>query len=317
MEYRQLGSSGLRVSTVSLGSWLTYGNTVDQETTDRIVGTAVDRGVNLLDTADVYNRGGGERALAKAIAGRRREHLVIASKCFFPMSEDVNDRGLSRKHVMESVHQSLSRLGTDYLDLFQCHRPDPETPVEETAMAMDDLIRQGKVLYWGVSMWSADLIERAVEFCRAQGLHVPVSNQSNYNLLEREIEVLVIPTCAALGVGQIVFSPLAQGVLTGKYPPATEPPRGSRAADHRINQFIGRYLTDECLERVVALTGLAGESGLSPAVVALAWCLRQENVSGVIVGATSVAQLEHNLQAAEVSLAPDTLERLEELFPST
>jgi voltage-dependent potassium channel beta subunit len=317
MEYRQLGVSGLRVSSISLGSWLTYGNTVDQGSTDRIVGAAVDRGINLLDTADVYNCGDAERALRKAIAGRRREHLVIASKCFFPMSEDVNDRGLSRKHVVESLHQSLSRLGTDYLDLYQCHRPDPDTPMEETAMAMDDLIRQGKILYWGVSMWPADLIARAVEFCRGQGLHAPISNQPSYNLFDREIEVLVIPTCAAVGIGQIVFSPLAQGVLSGKYAPGTDRPKGSRAADHRINQFIGRYLTDECLERVLALTGIAGESGLSPAVVALAWCLRQTNVSSVIVGATSVAQLEQNIAAVEVTLAPDALERLEELFPST
>ncbi|MHC4516841.1 MAG: aldo/keto reductase family protein [Planctomycetota bacterium] len=317
MEYRHLGSSGLRVSTVSLGSWLTYGNTVDQASTDLIVGTAVDRGVNLLDTADAYNRGGGERALGKAIAGRRREHLVIASKCFFPMSEDVNDRGLSRKHVTESLHKSLSRLGTDYLDLYQCHRPDPETPVEETAMAMDDLIRQGKVLYWGVSMWPANLIARTVEFCRRQGLHAPVSNQPNYNLFEREIESNVIPTCNDLGVGQIVFSPLAQGVLTGKYRPATEPASDTRAQDQRINQFIGRYLTAECLEQAAALTRLADGRGLTPAALAVAWCLRQQNVSSAIVGATSVAQLEQNLDATDVTLAPDLLQRLDELFPST
>jgi aryl-alcohol dehydrogenase-like predicted oxidoreductase len=314
MDYRHLGSSGLRVSAVSLGSWLTYGNTVDQATTDRIVGKALERGVNLLDTADVYGRGEGERALAKAIAGRRREHLVLASKCFFPMSDDVNDCGLSRKHVVESLHQSLVRLGTDYLDLYQCHRPDPGTPVEETAAAMDDLIRQGKVLYWGVSMWPAELIARTVELCRSGGLHAPISNQPVYNLFEREIETEVIPTSESLGVGQIVFSPLAQGVLTGKYRPGGEPERGTRAADRRINQFIGRYLTIECLEQVAALTGLAREAGLSPAVLALAWCLRQPSVASVIVGATSVAQLEQNLAAAEVKLAPDILARLDQLF---
>jgi voltage-dependent potassium channel beta subunit len=314
MEYRHLGSSGLRVSVVSLGSWLTFGNTVEQETTDRIVGKAVDCGVNLLDTADIYGRGEGERALGKVISGRRREHLVLASKCFFPMSDDVNDRGLSRKHVVESLHQSLGRLRTDYLDLYQCHRPDPDTPLEETAAAMDDLIRQGKVLYWGVSMWPADQIARTVELCRSAGLHAPISNQPVYNLFEREIEADVIPTCEDLGVGQIVFSPLAQGVLTGKYGPAGEPQRGSRAADARVNQFMGRYLVPERLEQVAGLVALAKEAGHRPAVLALAWCLRQPNVGSVIVGATSVAQLEQNLGAAEVKLAPDVEARLEGLF---
>ena len=184
-------------------------------------------------------------------------------------------------------------------------------------MAMDDLIRQGKVLYWGVSMWPADLIVRTVEFCRGEGLHAPISNQPAYNLFEREIEADLIPTCVDLGISQLVFSPLAQGVLTGKYRVAAEPERGTRAADRRVNQFIGRYLTAECLEQAAALTRLADQSGLSPAVLALAWCLRQMGVSSVIVGATSVAQLEQNLGAAEVKLAPDVLDRLDELFPST
>lgn len=316
MEYRRLGSCGLKISVVSLGSWLTYGNTVDQATTDAIVGKALDQGINLLDTADVYGRGEGERALGKAISGRRRQHLVLASKCFFPMSDDVNDQGLSRKHVVESLDQSLERLGTDYLDLYQCHRPDPETPVAETAAAMDDLIRQGKVLYWGVSMWPAERIVRTVTLCREAGLHAPISNQPLLNLFDREIEADVIPSCGELGVGQIVFSPLAQGVLTGKYRAGGEPARGSRAADTRVNHFIGRYLTPERLEQVAALSVLAREAGLAPAVLALAWCLQQPLVSSVIVGATSVAQLEQNLAAAEAKPAPELLARLDELFRS-
>ena len=181
MQYANLGRSGLKVSRVSFGCWLTVGNVLDQATSDDLVRRAVDLGINLLDTADVYNMGEGEIALGRAIEGLKRESLVIASKCFFPMSDEVNDRGLSRKHIVESVHASLRRLGTDYLDLYQCHRPDPETPVEETAMAMNDLIRQGKVLYWGVSYWPARLIVQAVQFCRSHGFHAPISNQPPYN----------------------------------------------------------------------------------------------------------------------------------------
>ncbi|MCA8958826.1 MAG: aldo/keto reductase, partial [Planctomycetes bacterium] len=188
MLYRTLGDSGLRVSTVSLGSWLTIGNVVGQDATDALVGRALDLGINLLDTADVYNRGEGERALAGALRGRRRQNLVLASKCYFPMSDDVNDRGLSRKHIHESVDQSLARLGTDYLDLYQCHRPDPDVPLRETVMAMDDLIRRGKVLYWGVSEWPADRIVEAVQLARANGWHAPISNQPKYNLFDRGIE---------------------------------------------------------------------------------------------------------------------------------
>jgi len=316
MQYRNLGCSGLSVSKVSLGSWLTIGDSMDQPSTDSLIGHAIDLGINLLDTADVYNRGEAEKALAQAIHGRRREHLVLASKCFFPMSEDVNDRGLSRKHIFESVEASLRRLGTDYLDLYQCHRPDPQTPVRETLMAMDDLIRQGKILYWGVSMWSADQVKEAVDLARANSLHPPISNQPKYNLFDREIEMDVIPACEELGVGQIVYSPLAQGVLTGKYPVGVAPAAGSRAANARINQFVGRYMTPAHLEQSEALVALSVSFKLSASAVALAWCLRQSNVSSVIVGASQSLQLAENASAADVTLPDALVMELDGLFPA-
>ena len=291
MRYSNLGRSGLKVSRVSLGSWLTIGNVVDQLTSDSMVRRALDLGINLFDTADVYNMGEGELALGKSIRGLRRESLVIASKCYFPMSDEVNDRGLSRKHVFESIDASLRRIGTDYLDLYQCHRPDPQTPVEETAMAMHDLIRQGKMLYWGVSYWPARLIVQAVQFCRTHGMHAPISNQPPYNLLNREIEAEVMPAAADIGVTQIVFSPLAQGVLSGKYPPGEQPVGDTRAADGRINRFIGRYMERDQLERAAKLVALAREAGHTATRVALAWCLRLPEISSVIIGARNTSQL--------------------------
>jgi aryl-alcohol dehydrogenase-like predicted oxidoreductase len=316
MEYRRLGRSGLKVSAVSLGSWLTIGNAVEEERGRRIVRRAFDAGVNLFDTADVYNRGEGELALGRAVAGLPRHRLVLASKCFFPISDDSNDRGLSRKHVVESLHGSLRRLGTDYLDLYQCHRPDPEVPLDETAGAMDDLIRQGKVLYWGVSFWPAHAIAEVVTLCRAQGLHAPIANQPPYSLLERGIEAEVLPVAARHGVGQIVFSPLAQGVLTGKYRRGAAPPAGTRAADSRINTFIQRFLTADRLQQVEGLVALAERRRTSAARLALAFCLARPEVASVIVGATSEAQLDENLGAAGMQLEPELLAELERLFPA-
>jgi aryl-alcohol dehydrogenase-like predicted oxidoreductase len=271
--------------------------------------------VNLFDTADVYARGAGEVALGKAISSLRSEHLVLASKCFFPMSDDVNDRGLSRKHVVESLHGSLRRLATDYLDLYQCHRHDPDTPLEETATAMADLIRQGKVLYWGVSQWPAAEIAAAVTWCRGQGLPVPISNQPLYNLFDRGIETDVLPVAAEHGVGQIVYSPLAQGVLTGKYTESTTPAADTRAGNAKANQFIGRYLTPEHLARVAGLRRVAARVGVSCAQVALAFCLRRDEVASVIVGCTRASQLDDNVAAAELDLAADVIAELETLFP--
>ncbi|MEM7198721.1 MAG: aldo/keto reductase family protein [Planctomycetota bacterium] len=315
MQYQRLGGSGLRVSRISLGSWLTIGNAVEQAASDALVRHAVDRGINLLDTADVYNDGEGELALGRAIKGLRRDRLVIASKCYFPMSDDPNDCGLSRKHIVQSIEASLQRLGLDYLDLYQCHRPDPDTPIEETAMAMDDLIRQGKTLYWGVSYWPARLIVQAVQFCRAHSFHAPVSNQPPYSLLRRDLEDEVMDAAWECGVGQIVFSPLAQGVLTGKYRPGAAPPKESRAADDRANRFIGAYLTEENVARVESLRDIAAQAGVTPAQLALAWCLRRPEVNSVIVGARTTAQLDDNLGALEVGLGPDVQAALDRAFP--
>lgn len=316
MQYRALGRSGLKVSTISLGSWLTFGNSVDQAMTEGIVRRAFERGVNLFDTADVYARGAAEEALGKAIAGIDRRRLVLATKCFFPMSDDVNDKGLSRKHIHESVHASLRRLRTDYVDLFQCHRPDPETPVLETVSALDDLIRQGKILYWGVSMWPATLIRHTTELCDAQGLHRPISNQPPYNLLERGIEHDVIPESSTCGLAQIVYSPLAQGVLTGKYTSAATTDVKVRAGNPKINQFITKWLTKETLKQVDELKAIARSLSLTPAQVALAFVLHNPGVASAIVGATSEAQLDENLSAVGVTLPAETLGTLQKAFPT-
>lgn len=316
MQYRRLGQSGLKVSAVSLGSWLTLGNTVDQAGATRVVTAAREHGINLFDTADVYARGEGEIALGKVLANLRREHLVLASKCFFPMSDDINDRGLSRKHIVESVHGSLRRLGVEYLDLYQCHRLDPDTTIEETALAMVDLIRQGKILYWGVSMWPAHAIAHAVTFCRAHALPPPISNQPLYNLFDRDLEAEVMPVAAECGLGQIVFSPLAQGALTGKYAAGRPPEPGTRAGNDKVNQFIGRYLTPERLAQAQRLVELARQHEMPAARMALAWCLRRPEVASVIIGATTPAQLIENVAAADVQLSAAALAELGQAFPA-
>jgi len=300
MRYRRLGASGCKVSVISFGSWLTVGSSVDDKTTKALVRTAFERGVNFFDTADIYGRGDAETALAPALAQFRRQDLVLATKCFWPMSDNVNDRGLSRKHVVESVHASLKRLKTDYLDLMQCHRFDPETEVEEVVRAMEDLIRQGKVLYWGVRVWSGAQIAAACRAAETFRAYKPVTNQPPYNLLERGIESEVVPECAKLGVGQIVFSPLAQGLLTGKY--ADGVPRDSRAADDKRNSFIKPRMTAEMLAKAARAAEIARAAGLAPAAAALAWVLRQPGICSAIVGATRVQQLEENLAAADLDL---------------
>ncbi|GAB4140122.1 MAG: aldo/keto reductase family protein [Planctomycetota bacterium] len=316
MKYRTLGASGLKIGAVSLGSWLTIGGSVDAKGSERIVRAAFDRGVNLFDTADVYRRGEAEKALGAALKGLPRHRLVLASKCYFPMSEDVNDRGLSRKHVHESVDASLRRLSVDYLDLYQCHRFDDETPLIETARAMDDLIRRGKILYWGTSQWPAERIAEVVLLCRAEHLHPPISNQPLYNLFERGIEEAVLPTCARMGISQIVYSPLAQGVLTGKYGLDGRAPKDARGADVSSNQFLGRYLTPDRLARAREFADLARAAGARPEVLALAFCLRDPRVASVIVGARTPEQLESNLAAAEYEMPPDLLSQIEEIFPA-
>lgn len=314
MEYRNLGRSGLSISEVSLGSWLTFGSSVDREGTRDLVHRAYDLGINLFDTADVYSNGQGEEALGYALQGIPRHYVVIASKCFFPMSEHPNDRGLSRKHIVESVEGSLRRLGTDYIDLLQCHRADPHTPIEETVCAFENLIRQGKLLYWGVSEWRAAHVVDACRIADARNAYRPISNQPQYNMLHRGIEREVLPLCQREGLGQIVFSPLAQGALTGKYSGGKRP-QGSRAADPQRNVFMDAFLTDEQLARIDRLSPLADELGMSMAQLALAWCLRQPGVSSVIVGVTRASQLEDNAKASGRPLPEEALEAIEAWFP--
>jgi aryl-alcohol dehydrogenase-like predicted oxidoreductase len=314
MKYRRLGASGLSVSEIALGSWLTLGGSVDASASDRIVRHALELGVNLFDTADVYGDGEAERALGRALAGVARQRLVLATKCFFPMSDDPNDRGLSRKHLFEGVHGSLRRLGTDYLDLHQCHRPDPETPLEETVRAYEDLIRQGKVLHWGVSEWDEDLTAAACRIADATGGYRPISSQPQYSLLCRQIERGVLAAHARLGVGQIVWSPLAQGVLTGKYAGGARP-AGSGMEDPTRAQFLGPLLSAANLERVERMRALAAQISVTPAQLSLAWCLRRSEVASVIIGATRPAQLDENVRASGLALPPGITRALDRIFP--
>lgn len=314
MNYRRLGRSGLKVSEVALGGWLTHGRTLEDGATTNIVRRAFELGINFFDTADVYHRGEAEKALAKAIQGIRRSDLVIATKCFFPMSDGPNDRGLSRKHITESCHASLRRLMVDYVDLYQFHRFDEETPVEETVMAVNDLIRQGKVLYWGVSEWPAEQIARAVHLSRELGCCPPISNQPQYNIFQRKIEASVLPISEQLGLGQVVFSPLAQGVLTGKYKPGEAPKEGTRAADEDSNKFMESVMTEDRLLQAQELKGLAERHGITPGQLALAWCLRLPGISSVIVGATKVDHIEDNAKASDVELGSEVWEEVDSII---
>ena len=313
MEYRPLGASGLRVSTISLGSWLTFGSKVTPEDTRKLVQRAFDLGINLFDSADVYANGRGEEALGYGVRELPRHQLVIATKAYFPMSEQPNDRGLSRKHLMESVEGSLKRLGTDYIDLHQCHRADPDTPLEETVRAYEDLIRQGKLLYWGVSEWPTAAIVDACRIADRRNAYRPISNQPGYSMLRRQIERDVLPVSEREGMSQIVYSPLAQGVLTGKYSDAT--PDDSRAADAKRNQTMNKLLEPSAIQAAAKLRPLAEELGVSCAQLALAWCLRHASVASVIIGITRMSQLEDNAGAAGVEIPPRALARIEELFP--
>ncbi len=314
MEYRHLGRAGVRVSAISLGSWLTYGAAVGEDTAVSCIRTAYDQGINFFDTANAYHRGDAEVVVGRALKDLPRESYVLATKAYWPMGEGPNDRGLSRKHLMEQCHASLRRLGVDYIDLYQCHRYDVETPLEETLRVLDDLITQGKVLYAGVSEWSATQIADAVYMGRALNLDPLISNQPIYNMLTRYIERDVIPLCEREGIGQIVFSPLAQGVLTGKYKPGQQPQQGTRAADPESGQGMQWLMSDETLTRVQQLGAVAQELGCSLAQMALAWVLRQPNVSSAIIGASRPEQVTENVKAAEITLPEDVLRRIGEIL---
>lgn len=309
MEYRSVGNTGLQVSAISIGGWLTFGKSVGQATSHEILSAAIERGVNFIDVADIYAKGESERVVGAMLRDHRRSDLVISSKVFWPMSDNVNDRGLSRKHIFESVHASLRRLQTDYLDLYFCHRFDPNTPLEETVRAMDDLVRQGKILYWGTSMWSVEQLEMAHLIADRYNAYRPFVEQPRYNLIHREIESGVMPTADRLGMGLVVWSPLAQGLLTGKYNDGI--PEGSRAAE---SDWLKGDLTEQNIKRVKVFCKLAKEAHLKPEQLALAWLLTRPEVSSAIIGATRVEQLISNLGAAELELDGELVDKLDALF---
>jgi aryl-alcohol dehydrogenase-like predicted oxidoreductase len=302
------------VSRIALGSWLTYGNQVDSDLSTACVRRAFELGVNFFDTADIYHLGAGETELGKALDGITRSDYVLATKCFWPMSDNPNDRGLSRKHIIESCEKSLRRLRTDYVDLYQCHRFDEETPLEETLRALDDLVRQGKALHVGFSEWTADNIESALKIQTARRFDRFISSQPQYSMLWRRIEKDIIPLCEREGIGQIVWSPLAQGVLTGKYRVGEPLPEGSRASDERVSGSISGFMNDRVLEAVQGLRPIAEGLGITMAQLALAWVLRQENVSAAIIGATRPEQVDENVKAADIRLRPETLAEVDRVL---
>lgn len=307
MEHRQLGTSGLMVSELAYGNWITHASQVEEDAARACVHAALDAGITTFDTADIYAATRAEEVMGRALAGQRREGLEICTKVYWPTGPGANDRGLSRKHIIESCHGSLRRLGTDYIDLYQAHRFDVSTPIEETLRAFDDLVRQGKVLYVGVSEWRAEQIEEAVRVAAELGFDRIVSNQPQYSMLWRVIEAEVVPACERLGIGQIVWSPLAQGILTGKYSPGQPPPAGTRATSQAGAAFIARWIRDDVLERVAALRPIADELGLSMSQLALAWVLANQNVSAAIIGASRPEQVAENVAAVGAKLTPDSL----------
>ncbi|MFD9735354.1 aldo/keto reductase family protein [Umezawaea sp. NPDC059074] len=314
MEFRRLGRSGLNISEISYGNWLTHGSQVEEEQAHACVRAALDAGITTFDTADVYANTKAESVLGRALAGERRESLEIFTKVFWPTGPGgPNDRGLGRKHVIESANASLKRLQTDYVDLYQAHRFDRSVPLEETMLAFAELVRQGKALYIGVSEWNAEQITRGAALARE--LNVPfISNQPQYSMLWRVIESQVVPASEREGLSQIVFSPIAQGVLTGKYTPGGELPAGSRATDDRGSQMISRWMRDDVLTKVQELKPLADEAGLTLSQLAVAWVLQNPNVASAITGASRPEQVHENVKAAGVKLEAELLEKIDKVL---
>ncbi|QGQ99079.1 aldo/keto reductase [Paenibacillus psychroresistens] len=309
MKYRKLGNSGLKVSEISLGSWLTYGGYVERENAVNSIHKAYELGINFFDTANVYERGEAEKVVGEVLKGYPRESYVLATKVFGAMGDGPNDKGLSRKHITEQLHASLKRLGTDYVDVYYCHRYDTETPLEETLRALDDLVTQGKVLYVGVSEWTATQMAQALAVADKYLLDRIIVNQPIYNLFNRYIEKEVIPLGEQQGIGQVVFSPLAQGLLTGKYKSINDIPQDSRAA--KLDNFRTNGLTEEKIAKVQQLEIVANELDVSIGHLALAWILRQSNVSSALVGASRPDQVADNVKALDITLSAETLERIE------
>ena len=315
MEYRHLGKQGVRVSEVCLGSWLTYGAAKDEAIARDCIEKAYDLGVNFFDTANVYARGAAEKVVGNVLGQYPRESYVLATKVYFSMGDGPNDRGLSRKHIIEQCNASLKRLNVEYIDLYQAHRYDPSVPLSETLIAFDHLVQQGKILYYGVSEWSVGQLAHAADLTRLTGLSAIASNQPQYSIIKRDIEQEIMPLCQREGIGIINFSPLAQGILTGKYKPGEALPEGSRASDPKQNSFMNRgQLDQDLLMRVQKLVPLAEQEGLTMSQLALAWCLRNEALSSVIIGATKASQVEDNVKASGRKLSPETLSAIESLF---
>jgi aryl-alcohol dehydrogenase-like predicted oxidoreductase len=312
MEYRRVGTSGLRVSEIALGNWLTHGGSIDNDMAIACVHAALDEDITFFDTADVYNKGRAETVLGEALKDQRREDLVVATKVFWPMSDNPNDEGLSRKHIIESCNNSLKRLQMDYVDLYQAHRYDEEVPLHETLRAFDDLVRSGKVLYVGVSEWNADQIADAMRIADEMGFDRLISNQPQYSMLWRVPEAEVMPLCRKEGLGQVVWSPLAMGVLTGKYEPGHRPAAGTRGATGKGG--INQYLDDKTLTAVQNLRPVADELGIKMSTLALAWVLQNDNVAAAIIGATRPEQVAENVQASGIKLSDDVLRQIDEVL---
>ncbi len=316
MKYRRLGIWGVKLSEVGFGSWLTLNDSELDHAAD-LHRTAYENGINFFDTANAYGRGRAEVLVGKALEPFRRDSYVLATKLFWPFEQNwpfpgANDRGLSRKHIFEQCHASLQRLDTEYIDLYQCHRYDNETPVAETCRAMNDLITQGKVLYWGVSEWNAEQIAEAVEICDDHNWHRPVSNQPLYNMLERHWEAEVFPTCARLGLGIVNFSPLCEGLLTGKYNNGV--PKNTRAAHEQYGKFIKERMTEDNLKIVRKLTDIADGLGVPMATLAIAWCLRRRELTSVIIGASKSSQILDNAAASDLELDENVTERIDAIL---
>ncbi|GAA2698450.1 MULTISPECIES: aldo/keto reductase family protein [Nonomuraea] len=314
MEFRHLGRSGLLVSEISYGNWITHGSQVEEDAAKECVKAALDEGITTFDTADVYAGTRAEEVLGRALHGVRRESLEIFTKVYWPTGPGPNDRGLSRKHITESINGSLRRLQTDYVDLYQAHRFDYATPLEETLKTFDDLVRQGKVLYVGVSEWTADQIAQALKIADEMGFDRIVSNQPQYSALWRVIESEIVPLSEKEGISQIVWSPIAQGVLTGKYLPGQAAPAGSRATDATGAKMIDRFMDDDVLTRVQNLKPIAADLGLTMAQLAVAWVLQNPNVASAIVGATRPEQVRDNVKAAGVKLDAEVLSKIDDVL---
>ena len=315
MEYRRLGSSGMYVSEITYGNWITHGSQVEQDAAIKCVRAAFDCGITSFDTADVYAGTRAETVLGKALKGVKRESYELFTKVYWPTGPGKNDRGLSRKHIMESVHASLKRLQTDHIDLYQFHRFDYETPLEESLSAFDDLIRQGKVMYIGFSEWNAEQINSAIKIQDARGYNRFISSQPQYSMLWRVIESKVDQVCRTEGIGHIVWSPIAQGALTGKYLPGAKPPKGSRATDKKGGaNMISRWMNDEVLTAVQQLKPIADHEGLTLAQLAVAWVLQNPNVSSAIIGATKPSQIKENVKASGVKLSSETMKAIDSVL---